>query len=264
MPEEMTLDRRLEGKVALVTGALLLDGLGREIARSLASAGATLFLSDTPDTADETENVLAYCRKVNPGLKAAVRIADLSERGAAVDVVRACEAEFGRLDILVNNAATRRNTGFGNYSRDDFRLVTEVNIASPFFASQEAFRIMKKQGGGRIIFLGSHYGIVAFDDRALYGLTKASAIFLARAIAEETAQHGIVANAISPGSIDTHRKALFRERDPDYDKKRFAEIPARRFGRKEEIAELALFLAADAPSYLNGQNIKVDGGSTIR
>lgn len=249
--------KKLDTKVAIVTGASTPKGIGSAIARRLAAAGAHLLLvADGPE--DQLNAVAAECRKLGGGTpRIEAALFDLEKSDAAESMVEAALRQFGRVDILVNNAAVRARKRFEEFSRDDFRQTVAVNLETPFFASKAVIPAMRRQGGGRIIHIASQMGVVSQDERALYGMTKAALIYLARAMAYEHAVDGILVNAISPGPIETGTS------NPEKTRKLLTYVRSGRLGTPEEIAEVALFLATAAPEFLIGQNIVVDGGYTL-
>jgi len=251
--------RELEGKVAVVTGASTLHGIGVAIAKRYAGAGASLLLV-AEGTAEQLDAAVRECRAMPGAGRVERAIFDLGARGAAEEMIRHADAAFGRVDVLVNNAAARAPVDFGEYTREQFDRLTSVNIAAPFFASQAVLPIMRRQGGGRIIHIASQLGHVTFEKRALYGLTKAAVIHLTRSMAYELGREGIIVNAISPGPTDTQRRTL---NGPEIMRKLIDTVPAGRLGEPMEIADVALFLAASSPAFLQGQDIVVDGGFII-
>ena len=253
----------LSGKVAIVTGPSAPDGIGRAIARRFAQEGASLFLA-AEGTADQLAQAARECCTLggNNGARAEHAIYDLSVAGAAEAMVGHAEKLFGRVDILVNNAGVRARKRFGEFSRGDFNAAVGVNLASPFFASQAVVPIMRRQGGGRIIHIASQMGSVTHENRAVYGMTKAALIHLAKSMAYELAADNIIVNAISPGPVLTGHIAEQIARTPELGNKRLEYIRANRFGRPEEIAELAFFLASTSATFLMGQDLIIDGGYT--
>ncbi|HTP97435.1 MAG TPA: SDR family oxidoreductase [Burkholderiales bacterium] len=253
----------LTGKVAVITGCASPQGIGYAVAGRFASAGASLLLVDT----GSSEPMRARCAELRarPGVDAPIEPAlfDLAESGAAEAMVERALERFGRVDILVNNAGLRVNKRFGEYTRSDFERSVAVNVAAPLFASQAVLPAMRKQGGGRIIFTASQLGTVSAPTRAVYGLTKAALIHLTKSMALELAADNIIVNAISPGPVrtqpiidrDTADPAAARERIRQY-------MPGGRYGEPDEIADLALFLATTRATYLQGENIVIDGGYT--
>ncbi len=248
--------QKLANKIAIITGASNPKGIGSAIARRLAAEGAALLLvAEGPE--DQLKAVAVECRTLG-GSASRVEAAlyDLEKPDAAEAMVEAALKLFGRIDVLVNNAAVRARKRFEDFTRSDFRQAVAVNLETPFFASQAAIPAMRRQGGGRIIHIASQMGLVAADERALYGMTKAALIYLTRAMAYELAADGILVNAISPGPIDTATT------NPETARKLLGYLRSGRRGTPEEIADVALFLATAAPEFLIGQNIVVDGGYT--
>ncbi len=249
----------LEGQCAIVTGASTPNGIGNAIARRFASAGASLLVvAEGP--AAELEATAAACRALAPAVRVETLLLDLAERGAPERMIAHAHERFGRIDVLVNNAAARASFSFGTYTREQFDKVVAVNIGAAFFAGQAVVPIMRAQGGGRIINLASQLGHVTFDKRALYGLTKAAVIHLTKSMAFELGRDNIVVNSISPGPIDTGRRAV---NGPEVTAQLIARVPVGRLGEAAEIAEVAFFLASSSPGFLQGEDIVVDGGFII-
>ena len=246
----------LDGRTAIVTGAG--RGIGAAIARALDAAGARVALvARSVDQLEATAATLANGPVVVP--------ADLATPdGPDSAVATALDAFGGRIDVLVNNAGIRVNRDFGDYSRDDFQRGVGVNLAAPFFASQAVVPIMKRQGGGRIIHIASQLARVTYAQRALYGLTKAALVHLTKSMAYELGVHNIVVNSISPGPVKTQPVLDRMERDPEEAARRVKNyMPAGRFGETWEIADLALYLATTEATFLQGEDICIDGGYTI-
>ncbi len=249
----------LAGRIAVVSGASSPGGIGRAIALRFASEGAAVLL-----VAEGTQEQLAEVKALCAAQPKAGRIEsaqiDLGTDDGPGEMIATAERLFGRVDVLVNNAAVRATMPFGTYTRDQFDRVVAVNLAAPFFASQAVIPLMRRQGGGRIIHIASQLGHVTYDGRALYGLTKAALIHLTKSMAHELAKDGILVNAISPGPISTPAVA---DRPAAELEARFGPyLPGGRLGRPEEIAETALFLATTAPAFLQGHSVLVDGGYT--
>lgn len=250
----------LKGKVVIVTGASTPLGIGNLIARRFARAGASLFLV-AEATAEQLDQVASECAAFEHAGRIETALTDLSEVGAAEKMVEDAYALFGRIDVLVNNAAVRSPYEFGEYTRAQFDSSIAVNLAAPFFASQTVVPLMRRQGGGRIIHIASQLGHVTYAQRALYGLTKAALIHLTKSMAYELGKDNIIVNAISPGPIATQATL---NRDPELTRKRVEQyLPIGRVGTPDEVAELALYLATDSPIYLQGQDIIIDGGYTL-
>jgi NAD(P)-dependent dehydrogenase (short-subunit alcohol dehydrogenase family) len=250
----------LKDKVAIVTGASRPRGIGHAIAKRFARAGASVLLV-ADATAEQLAAAVQECRAFPGAGRIESALIDLGRPGAPEDMAAQAERLFGRIDVLVNNAAIRASVDFGEYTRDQFDRVVAVNLAAPFFASQAVLPVMRRQGGGRILHMASQLGHVTFAQRALYGLTKAALIHLTKSMAYELARDNIIVNAISPGPIAT---GPILANDPEVTRKRVEQyVPAGRLGEPEEIADLALYLAASSPPYLRGQDIVIDGGYII-
>lgn len=253
--------RSMNGKVALVTGAS--RGIGRAVAFRLADLGASLFLV-ADGTRDELEAVASECRRRQGGRdEAGYALHDLAEFSAAEAMVAGALARFGRVDVLVNNAGVRRHRRFGEFSREDYEFVLNVNLRAPFFASQAVLPAMRKAGGGRIIHIASQMGVVASPFNAVYGLTKAALIHLTKSMAYELAKDGVTVNAVSPGPIATQYNLDRFKKEPVLRREIEAATPAGRFGEPDEVAEAVAFLASCEGSFVQGHNFLVDGGYVI-
>lgn len=252
---------KMKEKVVIITGASEPNGIGNAIAKRLAAEGALLFL-----IARNRENLKAtadQCLALNKGIgRVEFEVFDLSVTGAAEAMVKRALDLFGRVDVLINNAVYRDWKNFGDFTRESFNRAIAVNLASPFFACQAVTPAMRNQGGGRIINIASQMGLVAFDKRTLYGMTKAALIYLTKAMAYELAGEGIMVNAISPGPILTQRHINNTKNDSAEVQSRLSYVRSKRFGKPEEIAEVTLFLASTEATFLQGDNIVVDGGYT--
>ena len=257
------LDRALAGKVAVITGASTPKGIGAAIARRYAAEGASLFLA-AEGPVDGLASVVEECRAAAPdGGVVESGLFDLGADGAPEAMIDAAMKVFGRVDVLVNNAAIRDHISFGDFTRAEFDNIISVNLAAAFFASQAVLPAMRKQGGGRIIHIASQFGHVAFDKRAVYGLTKAALIHLTKTMAYELGSQGIIVNSISPGPIKTQPILDKIENDPDYEKTRTEYLRSGRFGEADEVAELAYFLAVTQSTFIQGTDVLIDGGYTI-
>ena len=253
----------LTDKVVVITGAASLRGIGFAMANRFAAAGASLFLVDIEGTALD-ERMADLEAVLEAGARVEVSQNDLSQPGEPEAMIEAAAASFGRVDILCNNAAVRMNKPFGDFDYDDFDKSLAVNLRAPFFASQAVVPIMRSQGGGRIIHTASQLGIVAQETRAVYGLTKAALIHLTKSMAFELAKDNIQVNAISPGPIYTQPIIDRETADPDAARKRIRDyVASGRYGRPEEIAEAAFFLASTTATFLQGENLVIDGGYTL-
>jgi 2-deoxy-D-gluconate 3-dehydrogenase len=248
---------KLDGKVALVTGAR--QGLGQGMAMALAEAGADIIGLDWTESGETGENIHAIGRRYHPV------ICDLRQASAAdlQKIVVEIVTTMQHLDILVNNAGIIRRAPALEFSETDWDDVLQINLRAVFFLSQAAARLMKQQGGGKIINVAS---MLSFQGGILvpsYTAAKSGVAGLTRALANEWAKHGINVNAIAPGYMATDNTAPLRA-DPDRSKTILERIPAGRWGTPNDIKGAAVFLASAASDYLNGAVIPVDGGWLTR
>lgn len=252
----------LRGKAAVITGASTAKGIGSAIARRFAEEGARLYLV-AEGTREQLQAMRDACRAIADCAGADCALIDLAERGGAERMIESAHEFMGRIDILVNNAGIRAQYDFGDYTREIFERVVGVNLAAPFFAAQAVVPLMRSQGGGRIINIASQLGHVTYSKRALYGLTKAALIHLTKSLAYELARDGIIVNSISPGPIRTQFIIDRSAKEPEEAAQRLKTyLPVGRLGEPEEIAEVALFLASTSATYLQGEDICIDGGYT--
>jgi NAD(P)-dependent dehydrogenase (short-subunit alcohol dehydrogenase family) len=248
----------IQGQVALVTGAA--RGLGRAIALALAAAGAdvALGLRDESQDAGVAAEVEALGSRALP---LQMNMAQPGQIGPAIDAV---VAEFGRLDVLVNNAGIAPRNPAENVREEDLDATLAVNLKGTFLASQAAGRVMIRQESGRIISIGSQAGVVALPGESVYCMTKAAIAHLTRCLAVEWGKYGITVNAVAPTFIRTPgtEPALS---DPEFRADVIERIAAlHRIGEPIEVAGVVVFLASPAASLITGETILVDGGWTAR
>lgn len=246
-------------RVALITGAS--RGIGRAAALALAARGLAVLLTAEGTEAELAEAAAECLARGAP--RAEWLLADLSVAGEAERMVAAALALTGRVDVLVNNAGIRCRKPFGTFTRQEFDRVVQVNLASAFFASQAVLPAMRAQGGGRIIHVASQMASVASEDNAVYGLTKAALVHLTQSMAFELAREGIQVNAVSPGPIATQYNIDSYGARPGQMERMTARVPTGRFGQPAEIAATIAWLATDAPDFLQGHDLVVDGGYII-
>jgi len=241
------------GRVAIITGAA--RGLGRAAAARLYERGASVAVNVRDRARAE-----AVARSIGADVLAVP--GDIAGDGVPEEIVRRTVDRFGRVDILVNNAALARSTRFPNLSADEFRLALEVNMTAPFLLIKAAFPIMKAQKYGRIVNVSSSAGrTVSTLGGAHYTASKAGLLGLTRAAAKELGPHGITVNAVCPGMIDTE---LTRENASDDLLERLAaSYPVPRLGTALEVADLICFAASEAAGYITGASLDINGGDLM-
>jgi 3-oxoacyl-[acyl-carrier protein] reductase len=250
------VEKLLTGKTALITGAS--RGIGRSIALTFAKHGAdvafTYLSSVEKGTALENE-----IRTL--GVKAKGYRSDASDFKAADDLVNAILADFGKLDVLVNNAGITRDGLLMRMSEENWDEVIKVNLKSIFNLTRAAQKPMLKQRSGSVINMSSIVGIRGNAGQTNYAASKAGIIGFTMALSLELASRNIRINAIAPGFIETEMTEALSE---EVMQKWRDEIPMKRGGTGEDVANLALFLASDLSSYVTGQTICVDGGRSLK
>jgi glucose 1-dehydrogenase len=250
----------LAGKIAVVTGAS--SGIGRAIAVEFAREGASVVVADITEEpvegGDPTSAIIARA-----GGAASFQKTNVARWGEVDSLIGATVERHGRLDVMVNNAATYSSTALLETEPAQWEEVLRVNLTGMFNGCKRAVQQMLTQEPraevrGRLINLGSQMGIVTAPEDLPYGVSKAGAIYLTKQIAVDYAKHLIVCNCISPGKIVTGKGGAAK--DPARLEHQRRRTPWPRFGRPEDVAHAAVFLASDRASYITGSNLVIDGG----
>ena len=250
---ELLPQQQCQGQVALVTGAS--RGIGRAIAFSLASEGATVVVNYA-SSSTAAEQVVAEI--TGGGGNAIALQADVSKTDQVDALVNSIIEKFNRLDILVNNAGITKDTLLLRMKPEDWQAVIDINLTGVFLCTRAASKIMLKQKSGRIINITSVSGLMGNPGQANYSAAKAGVIGFTKTVAKELATRGITVNAVAPGFIVTDMTSGVKAEEI------LKFIPLGRFGQPEEIAGMVRFLAADAAAaYITGQVFNVDGGMVM-
>ena len=243
----------LEGKVALVTGSS--RNIGRAIALEYGRQGASVVIN-ARTSAEEAESTAKEVEAL--GVKTISVLADVSDENQVRAMLKQVLDEFGRIDILVNNTGLRRSRPITEMTTEEWRGVLGVNLDGPFFCSRAVVPSMLATGWGRIINVSGLNAFIGRTEWAHVCASKMGALGLTRALAVELATQKITVNHIVPGPIDTsHGTSSDMERTA----KRIATVPQGRLGLPEEIANMCVFLASDAASFITGQTLHVNGGA---
>ncbi|AMN35601.1 3-oxoacyl-[acyl-carrier-protein] reductase [Clostridium perfringens] len=245
----------LKDKVAIVTGGT--RGIGRAIALKLADHGANIVINyrNSDKEAEELKSILE-----ERGVKVLTVKCDISNFEDSKNLMDKCKEVFGKIDILVNNAGITKDTLIMRMKEEDFDNVIDVNLKGTFNCAKHASAIMLKQRFGKIINMTSVVGIAGNAGQVNYAASKAGVIGLTKSLAKELGSRGITVNAVAPGFINTDMTASLSEKVKEEASKN---IPLKRLGDPEDVANLVGFLASDAANYITGQVINVDGGMVM-
>ena len=252
-------DFRLDGKVALVTGASY--GIGFAIAAGFAEAGAKIVFNVRSQENLE-KGLAAYKEK---GIDAKGYLCDVTDEAQVSAMVKQIKQEIGVIDILVNNAGIIKRTPMLEMSAADFRQVVDIDLNAPFIVAKAVLPGLIQKGHGKIINICSMMSELGRETVSAYAAAKGGLKMLTRNICSEFGEHNIQCNGIGPGYIATPQTAPLRERQPDgsrhpFDQFIIAKTPAGRWGTPEDLMGPAIFLASDASNFVNGHVLYVDGG----
>ncbi|MFB0518170.1 MAG: 3-oxoacyl-[acyl-carrier-protein] reductase [Acidobacteriota bacterium] len=241
----------LKGRISLITGAA--QGIGKEIALELARAGSDIAVADILfDKAEETVREIEALKR-----RAKAYRMDVSDTDEVHQTVNQIIEDFGKIDILINNAGITRDSLLIRMKREDWDKVLSINLTGVFNCTQAVLRWMLKQRYGRIVNIASVVGLMGNAGQSNYAASKAAIIGFSKSIAREIASRGITVNVIAPGYIDTP----MTQRLPDEVKKGFLnQIPIPRLGLPQDIAKGVAFLVSDDAEYITGQVLNINGG----
>ena len=244
-----------EKKVALITGGA--RGIGREIAKKFAKEGCNLVLNYVSDNTD-VEKIKSEFNEY--GIDVLVLKADVSVFSDCENLVKEAIEKFGKIDILVNNAGITKDTLIAMMKEDAFDKVIDVNLKGTFNVTKNVVPYMMKKRSGNIINISSVVGIVGNAGQSNYAASKAGIIGFTKSLAKELAPRNIRVNAVAPGFIDTDMTSVLSDKVKENIN---LQIPLKRMGKAQEVANVVSFLANDESSYITGQVINVDGGMVM-
>ena len=259
----------LKGKTALVTGST--SGIGLAIARAMAEAGASVMINGFGEAAAIEKERSALEKEF--GIKARYSGADMSKPGEIASMIAATEKEFGKLDVLVNNAGIQHVANIEDFPTEKWDAVIAINLSSSFHTIRAAVPGMKRRKWGRIINIASAHGLVASGQKAAYVAAKHGLVGLTKVVAIETANDGITCNAICPGWVFTplvakQIEARAKQTGQSFDEAKVALVsekqPMHAYTTPENIGALAVFLAGDTAATITGSSYSIDGGWTAQ
>jgi len=244
----------LEGKVALITGGG--TGIGLEIAKCFALSGATVLITG------RREDVLKEAVELI-GKKGHYIVNDVSDLNQTGSLVQQIVTQFGHIDILVNNAGINMKKHAVEVTDEEFNRIIQTNLNAVFALSREVGKHMLSRNEGSIIMISSMAAYYGIDRVAAYASSKTGIYGLVRVLASEWSSKGVRVNAIAPGFIETAMSRTAMNADPDRKHKAMDRTPAGHFGKPEDVAWAAVYLASDASSYVTGISLPIDGGNSI-
>ena len=244
----------LIGKVALITGGG--TGIGLDMAKCFVRSGATVII-----TGRREEVLKEAVQAIGQGAHYLVN--DVSDLSQTTSLVHQIVSQFGQIDVLVNNAGINMKKHAIEVSDEEFNRIIQTNLNAVFALTREVGKHMLDRKSGSIIMISSMAAYYGIDRVAAYASSKTGIYGLVRVLASEWSQHGIRVNAIAPGFIETAMSRTAMNSDPDRKHKAMDRTPAGHFGKPEDVAWAAVYLASDASSYVTGVSLPVDGGNSI-
>lgn len=242
---------------AIITGAS--RGIGAAIAEELAQKGYDLLLVYRTGK-EAVEAVKSRCEEIRPGIRVITVAADVSMEDDCQHVFDEAKQNFGRVDVLVNNAGQTKDGLAMRMSREQFCSVIDINLTSAFMLSKLCLALMSRQRKGRIINMSSVAGVFGNAGQANYSASKAGLIGLTKSLAKEMGSRNITVNAVAPGFIETDMTAALSD---ELKKAAMGRIPLGRLGQAKDVAAVVAFLASDEASYVTGQVVEVSGGLVL-
>jgi NAD(P)-dependent dehydrogenase (short-subunit alcohol dehydrogenase family) len=261
------MDGRLDGRVAIVTGTA--RGIGRAIAARFVAEGATVVGIDIQGDAGRsaTRDIVGEAAAEGGTGQMSFAEGDVSSEEDVIRIVASALEAFGRIDVLVNDAAVQKEHLAADVTVEDFHRIVDVNLLGCVLTCREVLPAMVARGSGAIVNMSSVNAFSADPLLPVYGATKAAIIGYTKSVAVAYGPHGIRANVICPGDVDTELNRAFFEAHPDpvgFRARVEREYPVRRIASTDEIARIAVFLASDDAAFVSGAEIVVDGGITSR
>jgi 2-deoxy-D-gluconate 3-dehydrogenase len=247
----------LSGRVAVVTGGN--GGIGFGMAKGLAAAGASIVVA----ARNPEKSAAAVAALATSGATSAFVALDVADPASCRAMVRQTVDRFGRLDILVNNAGMSIRKPPQDYAIAEWQAVLDTNLTGAFACAQAAYPVMKEGGGGKIINIGSMYSIFGAAYAAAYAASKGGLVQMTKSLANAWATDNIQVNAVLPGWIDTELTQAARRQMDGLHERVLRRTPAGRWGKPEDLAGIAVFLAAPASDFCTGAAIPVDGGFSV-
>ena len=250
-------DKKLSGKVAVITGAS--KGLGKAMALALADAGAQIAL-----VSRDLEQLRAVANEVRArDAVAEVFVADVTDEDSVQEMAQAVTARFGKVQILINNAGINIRKSVTDFTLAEWRRVLDTNLTGAFLMCRAFVPLMRGQGYGRILNLTSIMSHVALPGRSAYAASKTGLLGFTRALALELAAEQITVNGISPGPFATEMNAPIMQ-NPEANQMFLSRLPLGRWGRVEEVGQLAVYLCSEEAGFLTGTDVLIDGGWTAQ
>ncbi len=244
---------KLEGKIALVTGGS--QGLGKAIALKLAENGADIAMVYV----GPEEPALETCREIEAmGRRVKAYVCDVRDEAAVEATVEAVRNDLGKVDILVNNAGVTRDGLMVSMKDQDYDMVLDINLKGAFHMTRACYRDFMRKKYGKIINISSIAGLVGNVGQVNYAASKAGLIGMSKSVAKELGSRGVCCNCIAPGFIATDMTKDIKEDNP-----LLQQVPMKKMGTPEDVANVALFLASPESDYITGETIRVDGGLAI-